>query len=272
VPVRDRPFTVRPTLVGHRGLGKGVVDGLVENTTESLHAALAAGLDWVEIDVQRTSDDVLVVAHDPSLSDGSFLAETTIEQASLLGAVRLTSVLDSLPPGAGVVLDVKSSLHDAQRHPDMTTAALLARSCAELLERRRVVALSFDPAALQQMRSVLPGMSLGLLTWHRFPIGHAVAAAAHLDVEVLAVHAGSLWRNAQTGRVAVPSLGGVVDAVHRADRQLLVWCPSERRARALAAAGVDAMVVDEVPRLVRALGRSRPAAPRAAHEPLGGEG
>jgi glycerophosphoryl diester phosphodiesterase len=106
------------------------------------------------------------------------------------------------------------------------------------------------------MRAVLPDMSLGLLTWHRFPIGHAVAAAAHLDVDVLAVHAGSLWHNAQNGPADIPAPESVVRSVHDAHRELLVWCPSERRARALAAAGVDAMVVDDVPRHLRNLERS----------------
>jgi glycerophosphoryl diester phosphodiesterase len=243
------------TLIGHRGMGKGVVGGYLENTPASLRAALDTGLDWVEIDVRRTLDDALVVAHDAALSDGSYLAELTIDEATTLGATRLEAVLEALPPGAGVVLDVKSSLSDAARAPGATTAALLAGSCADLLGDRPALALSFDPAALNHMRAVLPDMSLGLLTWHRFPIGHAVAAAAHLDVDVLAVHAGSLWRNAETGRADVPALDSVVQSVHDANRELLVWCPSERRARALAAAGVDAMVVDDVPRLVRALGR-----------------
>lgn len=252
-----RVFADQPTLVGHRGLGKGTVDGHLENTIGSLRAALDAGLDWVEIDVRRTLDDALIVAHDATLSDGSFLAEVTTEQATALGAVRLEALLQALPSTAGVVLDVKSSLHDAGRGAAATTAALLARTCGDLLGDRPAVALSFDPAALNHMRAALPGMALGLLTWHRFPIDHAVAAAAHLDVEVLAVHAGSLWRNAQAGKGGIPALESIVQSVHDAKRQLMVWCPSERRARALAAAGVDAMVVDDVPRHVRALTRSR---------------
>jgi glycerophosphoryl diester phosphodiesterase len=112
------------------------------------------------------------------------------------------------------------------------------------------------------MRSELPGLALGLLTWIQFPIGHAVAAAAHLDVQVLAVHAGSLWRNSMTGRHDIPEPERVVAQVHDADRQLVVWCPSVRRARRLAAAGVDALVVDEVPRHVREVGGSPGRPPR----------
>jgi glycerophosphoryl diester phosphodiesterase len=251
-------FSGRPALVGHRGMGKGVVDGYSENTVESFVAAVAAGLDWVEVDIQRTSDDALGVAHDPMLADGTPLAAMSAAEAAARGVVRLEALLEALPPRAGVVFDVKSSLQDAGRTSQGTTATLLARAVAAT--DRPSVALSFDPGALRHMREAAPGLALGLLTWIRFPIGHAVSAAAHLDVQVLAAHAGSFWRNAATGRVAVPAVDGIVEAVHDSGRQLLVWCPSERRARSLAAAGVDAMVVDDVPRRLRAVERStRPA-------------
>jgi glycerophosphoryl diester phosphodiesterase len=248
-------FTERPTLVGHRGMGAGVVDGYRENTVESFLAALASGTDWVEVDVRRTRDDDLFVAHDAALPDGVFLADMSSAQARRLGIVRLEDLLEALPGSAGVVLDVKSSLADAGRSSAATTAALLARVCGHALEGRRALAQSFDPAALLHMRQALPHMALGLLTWDRFPVGFAVAAAAHLDVQVLAVHAGSLVPGALTGST-VPPLGTVLSAVHDAGRQLLVWCPSPRRARALQAAGVDAMVVDDLPRHVRTLARA----------------
>jgi glycerophosphoryl diester phosphodiesterase len=129
----------------------------------------------------------------------------------------------------------------------------LARIGRRHLDERPVFASSFDPAALLHMRAESPSMPLGLTTWLRFPIGHAVAAAAHLDVQVLAVHAGSLWPNAATASVDIPSLQEVVESVHRSNRQLLVWGPTVDQSRHLAAASVDAMVVDDVPGQVACL-------------------
>jgi glycerophosphoryl diester phosphodiesterase len=248
-------FRDRPTLVGHRGMGKGVVQGYAENTVESFLAALQVGIGWVEVDVTRTRDDDLLVAHDPTIADATFLADVTSAQATRQGAVRLEELLQALPADSGVVFDVKSAMQDAVRPASSTTATLLARICDRALGGRRAVALSFDPAALLHMRECLPSMPLGLLTWIRFPIGHAVAAAAHLDVQVLAVHAGSLRPSAATGHVRVPAVAEIVTEVHAAERQLLVWCPPLRQARKLAAAGVDALVVDNVPRQARALAR-----------------
>ena len=112
-------FGGRPTLLGHRGLGRGTVDGLAENSPESILAAAHSGLRWVEIDVRRTADDALVVGHYPSVGDGQFLADLTLSQAQALGAATLESVLTSLPPGVGVNLDLKTSLEDALREHDV---------------------------------------------------------------------------------------------------------------------------------------------------------
>jgi glycerophosphoryl diester phosphodiesterase len=246
-------FSDRPTLVGHRGMGKGVVRGCAENTVESFLAALQYGIGWVEVDVTRTRDDDLLVAHDPTIADATYLADVTSAQATRQGAVRLEDLLQALPAESGVVFDVKSAMQDAVRPASSTTATLLARICERALGSRRAVALSFDPAALLHMRDCLPSMPLGLLTWFRFPIGHAVAAAAHLDVQVLAVHAGSLRRSPATGHVRVPPVEEIVGEVHAVERQLLVWCPTVRQTRKLVAAGVDALVVDDVPRQARML-------------------
>lgn len=240
-------FDTRPTFIGHRGLGKGSVRGHRENTLGSFLAALAAGLGWLEVDVRRTLDDQLFVAHDAALADGTSLASISGEQATRHGALRVQELLETLPPHVGVVFDVKSAMEDADRPAETTTAALLARAVKPVLGHRPVVALSFDPAALGHMRCLLPDLPLGLLTWLRFPVGQAVAAAAHLDVQILAVHAGSLWPSPVTPRSDIPALPRVVEQVHASRRQLMVWCPSARQARQLSAAGVDALVVDDVP-------------------------
>ncbi|KOE77871.1 glycerophosphoryl diester phosphodiesterase [Vibrio aestuarianus] len=51
-------------VVGHRG----VAGRFPENTRVSVQAAIDLGLDWVEIDVQPTKDNVLVVCHDHTIN------------------------------------------------------------------------------------------------------------------------------------------------------------------------------------------------------------
>ncbi len=248
-------FSQPATLVGHRGLGRGVVEGQVENTLGSFLGAVEAGIDWVEVDVRRTMDDRLFVAHD-AFAGSNFLTRMTAGEATRAGGLRLDELLEALPGAVGVAFDVKSSLEDALRDRSATTATLLARVGKAAAWQRPVAALSFDPASLRHLREVLPELPLGLLTWTHFPVGLAVAAAAHLDVQVLAIHAGSLWPSSATALADVPALHQVVDHVHQADRQLLVWCPNRAQTRELVAAGADALVVDDVPRKVRVRARA----------------
>lgn len=253
-------FSKPATLVGHRGMGKGLVHGHVENTLDSFLAALRAGSDWVEVDVRRTLDDELFVAHDAAFPDGTFLTEVTGAQASRYGALRIEELLEALPPEAGVAFDIKSSMEDAARSGPETTAGLLGAVAKPWLGYRALLGLSFDPSALQHLRDEVPGMALGWTTWLRFPIGHAVAAAAHLDVQLLAVHAGSLWPNASTAPADIPDLRDVVTRVHESNRQLMAWCPTQDQTRSLAAAEVDALVVDDVPAHARMIPTSKMAA------------
>ncbi len=250
-------FGTPATLVGHRGLGAGVVDGHGGNSLGSFLAAVEAGVDWVEVDVRRSCDDGLFVVHDEAFADGAFLATLSAQEAAQRGALSVARLLEELPPAAGVVFDVKSSVLDAERSADLTTAALLGDLCHRMLGGRPAAAQSFDPAALQHLRETVPSLPLGLLTWIRFPVGLAVAAAAHLDVQTLAIHSGSLNKGITTGSLDVPELPQLVESVHASHRELVVWCPPVRRVRALAAAGVDAMVVDDVSRHVAEMARVR---------------
>ncbi|WP_369133830.1 glycerophosphodiester phosphodiesterase [Modestobacter sp. I12A-02662] len=252
-------FGGTPAVIGHRGLGRGVVSGHRENTLASFAAAAELGLRWVEVDVRRTLDDVLVIAHDPVYPDGSSVSGLTAAAADRHGALRLSSLFERLPPGVGVNVDLKSPIDDSLRPPSRTAAGLLGPVVAAEATRRRVLVSSFDPAALHRVRSSAPRVSLAWLTWRQFPLETAVAGCAHMDVDVLALHVGSLARDPRARRAGAAfetALDAAVDTaaveralshLHDCGRQLLVWCPDVDSARLLVEAGADAVVVDSVP-------------------------
>ncbi len=53
-----------PKIVGHRG----VAGTFPENTRISVQAAIDMGLPWVEVDVQPTKDNILIVCHDHTIN------------------------------------------------------------------------------------------------------------------------------------------------------------------------------------------------------------
>ena len=56
--------TLRPLILGHRGLSSQHL----ENSLEAFRAALAAGMDGFELDVQPSADGVCLVLHDDDLA------------------------------------------------------------------------------------------------------------------------------------------------------------------------------------------------------------
>ncbi|POM26928.1 cytoplasmic glycerophosphodiester phosphodiesterase [Actinomadura rubteroloni] len=248
-------FEQTPTVIGHRGAGSGDVPvpgrgTVAENTLASILAAAEAGLSWVEIDVTRTSDDRLVLRHDPTGPDGSFLVEGSAEAS---GLPSLEEIFAATPTDIALDLDVKTVLEDAVDAPSRRTGALLLPLLRREAARRRLMVTSFDPGLLAFLRDELPGVPLGLLTWLRFPLWHGVSAAAGLGLQAVALHTASCGFDHPDTRLR--SLEHNVATAHEAGLDVMVWCPKAAEAARYADAGVDAMVVNEIPGVLAALGR-----------------
>jgi glycerophosphoryl diester phosphodiesterase len=246
VPRGEPLFHGRPTVIGHRGAGARVVAGLRENSVSSLLAAVRSGLHWVELDVHRCSDG-LALLHDPAHRPGELVISRSVEELRACEVDDLAAALDALPAWVGVDIDVKSSLEDAVAGGDESTAAVLAPLVERELSRRPVLVTSFDPAVLLELRARVPEARLGLLTWYRFPLRLAVAAAGRLGMDVLALEVSSLGAPDASGRFAVrPDAAQALDVAHDAGMEVAVWCPDPAVAAVLADLGVDAVVVDHV--------------------------
>lgn len=235
-----RVFEDVPVLCGHRGSGRGVVAGRRENTLESFRAAVAAGVPWVEVDARATSDGVLVASHDPRLEDGRAISGTPAGDTDLM---RIEQLFDDLPPEVGVNVEIKSAIEDAARVRHSTTAALTADLLVHRAGSRPVLATSFDASAPLIVAERAPGTPVGLLTWHSFPLHMAIAAAVHLGMNVVAPNVASF----AVGQAAHAELARSVEIAHQAGLQVLAWCPSPEERRLLAAAGVDCLIIDDVP-------------------------
>jgi glycerophosphoryl diester phosphodiesterase len=239
-------FTETPAFCGHRGSGRGVVGGHTENTLDSFRACVAAGLRWVEVDARVNADGTLVARHDPMADDGRIVAELTTAETDELGLMRLTDLFEDLPAEIGVDIDLKSSLEDALRPRDRTTAALVAGLVERQGAGRRLLVSSFDASAILILRELVPDVPIGLITWQRFPLRKAIVAATHLGCEVVAAQRFSF----PLGGVTPPGerdAGHSVGVAHEAGLQVVAWCPTPDESDELIAAGVDCLIVDDVP-------------------------
>ena len=235
-----RVFEDVPVLCGHRGSGRGVVAGRRENTLGSFRAAVAAGAPWVEVDVRAAADGVLVASHNPRLEDGRAIAATRAADANLM---RIDDLFEELPPEIGINVEIKSALEDATRARDKTTAALTAELLVRRARSRPVLATGFDASAPLIVAELAPGTPVGLLTWHSFPLEMAIPAAVQLGMNVVAPNVASF----ALGETAPEELARAIEIAHRAGLQVVAWCPQPDERKPLAEAGVDCLIIDDVP-------------------------
>lgn len=242
-------FDAKPSVIGHRGYGARGRSAYGENTLPAFAAAVRAGATWVELDARRSSDGALMLWHDPLTPSGAPVTDRTAAELAAEGIVSLIDLLDVLPAGIAVDIDVKTVARDAIDPPEERTHALVAGFLADFAGTRQFLVTSFDPS----LPSYLAGrgvrsaqMALGLLAEVRTAAETAISAAANLGLDVVCLHTSSLERDPQDA----------VDAAHRAALEVMVWTAEPGQAAGLAAAGADAICVDDIPGTLAALGQA----------------
>jgi len=162
-----------PSVIAHRGASADAP----ENTLAAIALAIEQGAQWIEVDVNISSDGELFIHHDDTLSrctDGQgYLVGTSAQDLSELDAgswfaekfagekiptlAKLTEFL--LPHGTGVNLEMKATAGADIR---------LAQAVSEFInhswpEELPLLTSSFSVLALKEFRHQLPEHELGLL-------------------------------------------------------------------------------------------------------------
>lgn len=146
-----------PLLIGHRGV-RGAIP---ENTLAAFAAAINAGLDGLEFDVQRSRDGALVIFHDFTTHGHEVTALTLAELRRLHPEAPTVDELAALAgryPGTLLNLEIKAKSHDTQG---------LERSVVEAVRRLglagRTLISSFSPLSLLRVRLLAPELRTALL-------------------------------------------------------------------------------------------------------------
>ncbi|MCI0685732.1 MAG: hypothetical protein L0Y54_00625, partial [Sporichthyaceae bacterium] len=200
--------------------------------------------------------------HYPTCASGEFVSDLDATAAAAAGLVPLADLLAGLPAGIGVDLDLKSALEDATRSPELTTAGLLVPVLeAERDRRPNLMVSSFDAGALTIVRELLPAgvpVPLGLLSWVGFPLRKAVPMAAQLGFGAVIAHWKSFAANDIDPAPIHRETAYSVDIAHRAGLRVGAWCPPPVEIPRMAAAGVDALIVNDVAGALAALAALSP--------------
>ncbi len=161
-------------LIGHRG----VAGKYPENTKASIQAAIDMGLHWVEVDVQPTKDNVLVVCHDHTVnrcSNGQGrVDQMTLSELRKLDFGRwfsdefvnesimtLSELLElAAENNLNLNIEVKVDHHSAE-----DVAQIVAQTLSESpLAHERILLSSFSHDVIRALHKHCTGYRLGVLS------------------------------------------------------------------------------------------------------------
>ena len=161
-------------VVGHRG----VAGHYPENTRISIEAAIRLGLEWIEVDVQPSKDNVLVVCHDHTVdrcSNGSGrVDELNLAQLRVLNFAQnhkkrfpqqtimtLAELLDlAITENVKLNLEVKVDHHDPEQVGSLLTEAIDDSH----IQPDNILFSSFNHDVLRQLRTHFPSHAIAVLS------------------------------------------------------------------------------------------------------------
>ena len=234
---------VSPLVVAHQGSHASVRP----NTIDAFLAAAELGADGIELDVRLTGDGEVVVHHDPELDGYGPLCDLP---AGMLPAYvpTLRQVLDVFARGV-VNVEIKHSPLEAGYDPAEGLAAAVAEVLGNWVRDggrpERIVVSSFWPPSLDAFRAAdVGGVETALLV--------AEGAGGEQMLEQAASR-GDLGLHPHHSLVSARLL----ERARELAMAVRVWTVDEpERMAALAALGVDAIITNDVPACLTALGRT----------------
>jgi glycerophosphoryl diester phosphodiesterase len=148
------------SLIGHRGLVNATYPG---NTIASFAAALALGLNWLELDIQLCSDGQWMVFHDAQLQEQTV---TTLSSTTLLSLAPATPRLEEVyqllqqqPMPSNLNIEIK--LFEAALTPQYVEAFATWLSSHHLATLPLIS--SFNWSLLRALKQVCPQLPTGYL-------------------------------------------------------------------------------------------------------------
>lgn len=255
--------TRRCAVIAHRG---GAAE-VPENTWSAVQHVADLGLEWMETDLRRSADGVVILSHDPDLGRTAGCAraikDMTWDELKVVDAgdgnppVRLDDALYAFPR-----LRLNIDLKEAPAAQD----TLQVVRAAQALERVRFASFSARRLAMVRRQEPRAVTSLGVAD----VAGLLVLAEAALPLP----HSRWGWTRGQVDAVQVPTAYGRVPVLtrrmiaqaHRAGLEVHVWTVDDpEQMRRLAALNVDGIVTDVPSLALEVLGAAPSRARMVAH-------
>ncbi|MCY4455255.1 MAG: glycerophosphodiester phosphodiesterase [Chloroflexi bacterium] len=233
------PRFAAPVLIAHR-----TTMGLCpENTIVGIEAAIASGVDGVEIDVRATRDGVPVLMHDASLErttgDPRDVEAVTLEELRLLRVLDPHGDIGPQPiPTFAEALEATAATHLVIEVKQTGIEDLVARAVREADALGRTSLCAFDADVCAASAEVMPDVPVSLLAAPNRDVAEVLAQAADLGLAGVSLHYSMVDEQ-------------LVREAHDAGLTVATWTVNdEADVRRMHAVGVDLICGDYPARLV----------------------
>jgi glycerophosphoryl diester phosphodiesterase len=225
---------------GHRG-SPDPANGIGENTLEAFVRARRLGADGIELDVRLTADGAMAVHHNPVVPGLGAIRELAAGELP----PQVPSLAQALQVCRGMTVNIE--IKNLPSEPDFDPDERLAHEVVALVDSggwaSEVIVSSFWPDTLAAVRGAGPEIRTGLLLAGWFDPDGAVQAAVSRGCTAL------------HPVIDLVTADLVADA-HGAGLSVATWTVNERhQLKAMAAAGVDTVITDDVTFALAVLGR-----------------
>ena len=144
-------------IIAHRGASAYAQ----ENTLKAFEIAFKLGSSWLETDVQRSKDNVLVLYHDYCLKDGRKIKDLIFKDLAKNNVPALADLLKITPKNFTLNLEIKN---DDNVYPDIEKQILTELKKAKNIQENQILISSFSVESLRQIRALNKQIPIGVLT------------------------------------------------------------------------------------------------------------
>ena len=144
-------------IIAHRGASAYAQ----ENTLKAFDLSFKLGSTWLETDIQRSKDGVLVLYHDYVLKNGKKIKDSSFEYLKKFNIPKLSDLLKITPKYFTLNLEIKN---DDNIYPNIEKEILSELNLAKNIKKEQILISSFDIPTLQKIRKLDEKISIGILT------------------------------------------------------------------------------------------------------------
>lgn len=144
-------------IIAHRGASAYAQ----ENTLNAFDLAFKFGATWLETDIQRSKDGVLVLYHDYILKNGKQIKDCDFNYLKKFNVPTLADLLKITPEKFTLNLEIKN---DDNIYPNIEKEILAELNLAKNIQKEQILISSFDISTLQKIRALDSKINIGVLT------------------------------------------------------------------------------------------------------------